>query len=143
MTDPWSRMISYHFLNQTNRKNFFTNDTAHGAGQLWSDVPLIPVYQQHQAPFPIIVADSRPVGSNLTTLLSLDPTVYEVPSTRHFLKQSSEVAVDISFGICILRPKPVCGYEPHLRRHAFIQRKAGERNGVCDGVRPNRFHHGD
>ncbi|KAG6830791.1 hypothetical protein H0H92_014640 [Tricholoma furcatifolium] len=78
LTDPWSRMISYHFLNQTNRQNFFTNDTAHGAGQLWSDIPQIPAYQQHQTPFPIIVADSRPVSSNLTTTLSLESTVYEI-----------------------------------------------------------------
>jgi hypothetical protein len=32
ITDPWGRMISYHFLNQTTRGNFFTNSTAHGAG---------------------------------------------------------------------------------------------------------------
>ncbi|KAG6868104.1 hypothetical protein C0993_007514 [Termitomyces sp. T159_Od127] len=78
LTDPWARMISYHFLNQTNRANFFTNDTAHGAGQLWSNIPLIPAYQQFQTPFPIIVADSRPVGSNLTTALSPDSTVFEI-----------------------------------------------------------------
>lgn len=78
MTDPWARMISYHFLNQTTRGNFFTNDTAHGAGQLWSQIPLIPAFQQYQTPFPIVVSDSRPVGSNLTTALSLDPVVYEV-----------------------------------------------------------------
>ncbi|KAG5716751.1 Lysophospholipase 3 [Termitomyces sp. T112] len=78
LTDPWARMISYHFLNQTNRANFFTNDTAHGAGQLWSNIPLIPAYQQFQTPFPIIVADSRPVGSNLTTVLSPDSTVFEI-----------------------------------------------------------------
>lgn len=71
-------MISYHFLNQTTRANFFTNDTAHGAGQLWSNIPLIPAYQQFQTPFPIIVADSRPVGSNLTTALSPESTVFEV-----------------------------------------------------------------
>ncbi|TFK44639.1 phospholipase B [Crucibulum laeve] len=78
MTDPWARMISYHFLNQTSRKNVFTNDTAHGAGQLWSHIPQIPAYAQYQTPFPIIVTDSRPVGSNLTTSLSLDPVVYEI-----------------------------------------------------------------
>ncbi|GLB40375.1 putative cytoplasmic phospholipase A2, catalytic subunit [Lyophyllum shimeji] len=78
LTDPWSRMISYHFLNQTDRKNFFTNDSSHGAGQLWSNIPLIPAYRQYQTPFPIVVADSRPVGSNLTTALSLDPVVYEI-----------------------------------------------------------------
>ena len=75
ITDPWARMISYHFLNQTTRSNFFTNDTAHGAGQLWSDIPLLPSYQQKQTPFPLIMADSRPVGSNLTTLLAPEPVV--------------------------------------------------------------------
>ncbi|KAJ6586847.1 phospholipase B [Mycena vulgaris] len=78
ITDPWSRAISYHFLNQTNRQNFFTNSTAHGAGQLWSDIPQIPAFQQGLTPFPLIVTDSRPVGSNLTTALSLDPVVYEI-----------------------------------------------------------------
>ncbi|KAI0256379.1 phospholipase B [Lactifluus subvellereus] len=78
LTDPWSRMISYHFLNQTTRNNFFTNDSAHGAGQLWSDVPQIPSWQQHLVPFPIIQADSRPVDSNLTTLLSPSSVVYEM-----------------------------------------------------------------
>jgi lysophospholipase len=78
ITDPWSRMISYHFLNQTNRPNFFSNDTAHGAGQLWSRIPDVPAFQSHLAPFPIAVADSRPVGSNLTTTLPLEPVVYEI-----------------------------------------------------------------
>jgi lysophospholipase len=78
MTDPWSRMISYHFLNQTVRENFFSNDSAHGAGQLWSEVPLLSSWQQHQVPFPIIQADSRPVDSDLTTILGPESTVYEV-----------------------------------------------------------------
>lgn len=74
-------MISYHFLNQTHRGNFFTNESAHGAGQLWSDVPLIPSWQQHLVPFPIIQADSRPVGSNSTASLDPASTVYEVSGT--------------------------------------------------------------
>lgn len=78
LTDPWSRMISYHFLNQTSRKNFFSNDTAHGAGQLFSQIPQIPAFQQQLTPFPILVADSRPVGSNSTTVLSPSAIVYEV-----------------------------------------------------------------
>ncbi|KAI0268896.1 phospholipase B [Gloeopeniophorella convolvens] len=78
LTDTWARMISYHFLNQTTRDNFFTNDTAHGAGQLWSQVPNIPTWLQHLVPFPIIQADSRPVGSNLTTALAPEPVVYEI-----------------------------------------------------------------
>jgi lysophospholipase len=75
-------MISYHFLNQTSRGNFFTNDSAHGAGQLWSDVPLIPSWQQHLVPFPIIQADSRPVGSDSTASLDPASTVYEVNGGR-------------------------------------------------------------
>ncbi|KAI0028749.1 phospholipase B [Vararia minispora EC-137] len=78
LTDPWARMISYHFLNQTDRNNFFTNSSAHGAGQLWSQILLNPLFQQHMVPFPVIQADSRPVGSNLTTLLSPDSIVYEM-----------------------------------------------------------------
>lgn len=71
-------MISYHFLNQTTRGNFFTNETAHGAGQLWSRIPEIPAYAKKQTPFPIIMADSRPVGSNSTALLTPEPVVYEI-----------------------------------------------------------------
>ncbi|KAJ7262254.1 phospholipase B [Mycena haematopus] len=78
ITDPWARAISYHFLNQTNRQNFFTNTTAHGAGQLWSDIPSIPAFQQQITPFPLIVADSRPSGSNLTVSLSPESVVYEI-----------------------------------------------------------------
>ncbi|KAJ7123198.1 phospholipase B [Mycena epipterygia] len=78
ITDPWARAISYHFLNQTNRQNFFTNATAHGAGQLWSDIPQIPAFQQNLTPFPLIVTDSRPVGSNLTTALGPESVVYEI-----------------------------------------------------------------
>ncbi|KAI0314922.1 phospholipase B [Amylostereum chailletii] len=78
LTDPWARMISYHFLNQTTRGNFFTNDSSHGAGQLWSSFPQTTVWQQHAAPFPIIQADSRPAGSNLTTALAPEPVVYEI-----------------------------------------------------------------
>ncbi|KAJ7647403.1 phospholipase B [Roridomyces roridus] len=78
ITDPWARMISYHFLNQSSRQDFFTNSTAHGAGQLWSDIPQIPAFQQKLTPFPLIVADSRPANSNSTTALSPDPIVYEI-----------------------------------------------------------------
>ncbi|KAF8919942.1 phospholipase B [Mucidula mucida] len=78
LTDPWARMISYHFLNQTSRSNFFSNDSAHGAGQLWTDIPNIPSFRDLQVPFPLVVADSRPVGSNLTTTLDLDAVVYEI-----------------------------------------------------------------
>jgi lysophospholipase len=73
-------MISYHFLNQTTRDNFLTNDTAHGAGQLWSQIPRLPSYQNFEAPFPMVVANARPSGSNSTAALDLAATVYEVRS---------------------------------------------------------------
>ena len=87
MTDIWGRMVSYHFLNGTTRDNFFTNQTGHGAGELWSRVSLLPSYQDHSIPFPIIVADS--VGSNETntTSLSLNNAVYEVGTTIPFPQQ--------------------------------------------------------
>ena len=75
-------MISYHFLNQTSRDNFFTNDTGHGAGQLWHEMLSIPSFAQRQTPFPLIMADSRPVGSNSTAALPPGPIVYEVTVLR-------------------------------------------------------------
>ena len=71
-------MISYHFLNGTTRGNFYTNDTSHGAGQLWSQIPLLPNFQNNTMPFPIITADSRQAGSGITTPIPLNSTVYEV-----------------------------------------------------------------
>ncbi|EPQ56964.1 hypothetical protein GLOTRDRAFT_73425 [Gloeophyllum trabeum ATCC 11539] len=62
----------------TTRSNFFTNDSAHGAGQLWSQIPETPAFQQYIPPFPIVMSDSRPVGSNLTTALTPEPVVYEM-----------------------------------------------------------------
>ncbi|THH05817.1 hypothetical protein EW145_g4517 [Phellinidium pouzarii] len=58
--------------------NFFTNDSSHGAGILWSNMPNIPAFANHSLPFPIIMADSRPIGSNLTTILANTATVYEI-----------------------------------------------------------------
>lgn len=75
VTDLWGRAVSYHFLNQTTRTNFYTNDTAHGAGQLWSQITLLPSYTNQSMPFPIIVADSLP--SNSPSVVSLDSVVYE------------------------------------------------------------------
>jgi len=104
-TDFWSRMISFHFLNQTTRENFFTINSAHGAGLLWSNIPLIPAYQQHQTPFPIIVANSRPVDSNLAAAPSLNSTVYEVCITPVLVKideLNPQHFLDYSDGTCIL-----------------------------------------
>ena len=82
ISDLWGRALSYHFLNQTTRSNFYTNNTGHGAGQLWSQIPLLPSYANQSMPFPIIAADSLPSGSN-STVVSLDSVVYEA-STRAF-----------------------------------------------------------
>ncbi|KAG7446364.1 phospholipase B [Guyanagaster necrorhizus] len=111
ITDPWSRMISYHFLNQTDRMNFFTNDTGHGAGQLWSHIPDIPAFQNHQFPFPLVVADSRPVGSNLTTTLDLDAVVYEItPFELASYDPNLSAAVNLSFaGTHLSNGKPENG----------------------------------
>ncbi|KIJ18736.1 hypothetical protein PAXINDRAFT_129113 [Paxillus involutus ATCC 200175] len=83
VTDLWGRMISYHFLNQTTRSNFFTNNTGHGAGQLWSQIPFLPSYANQSVPFPIIVADSLPSGSNATAVLPLDSIVYELTPVEY------------------------------------------------------------
>ena len=105
LTDPWARIISYHFLNQTNRNNFFSNNSAHGAGQLWSDIPDIPTFQQYLMPVPIAVSDSRPGGDNATTFLGLDATV-------------SEVNDSISYILCSyfteITPFELASYDPSL-----------------------------
>jgi hypothetical protein len=118
-------MISYHFLNQTSRANFFTNDTAHGAGQLWSSVPLLPSWQQHLVPFPIIQADSQPVGSNLTTLST--STVYEVNFSRslRMTKWSLMCNADDPHGVWILGSSTFRDGKHHLRRDALNQWTTG------------------
>lgn len=56
-------MLSYHFLNSTTRDNFFTNDTEHGAGILWSNLIFTNAFQTKELPFPLVVAASRLAGS--------------------------------------------------------------------------------
>ncbi|KIY53628.1 hypothetical protein FISHEDRAFT_32937 [Fistulina hepatica ATCC 64428] len=70
--------LSYHFLNGTTEVNFFTNDSAHGAGQLWSRIPSSDIFQNYSVPYPIVIADSRPVGSNYDSNTTLNATVYEL-----------------------------------------------------------------
>lgn len=77
ITDLWGRALSYHFLNQTTSNNFYTNSTGHGAGQLWSQTPLLPSYANRSIPFPIIAADSIPSASTPTSAVSLESVVYE------------------------------------------------------------------
>ncbi|KAF9782507.1 phospholipase B [Thelephora terrestris] len=78
ITDVWSRMLSYHFFNQTTRANFFTDDTSHGAGQLWSNLPRSSMFQGFNVPVPLIVFDSRPSGTKTNGYTPLDVPVYEV-----------------------------------------------------------------
>ncbi|KIY70399.1 hypothetical protein CYLTODRAFT_347742 [Cylindrobasidium torrendii FP15055 ss-10] len=78
LTDLWARALSYHMLNGTTRDNFFDSDnTAHGAGQLWSGIVNVPAYHNHEAPFPIIVVDSRPDAESTGGNTSLNALVYE------------------------------------------------------------------
>ncbi|KAF9241566.1 phospholipase B [Melanogaster broomeanus] len=82
VTDLWGRMVSYHFSNQTTRDNYFTNNTGHGAGQLWSQIPLLASYANQSIPFPVVVSGSLPSSSN-ASVLPLESTVYEA-SIRSF-----------------------------------------------------------
>ncbi|THV07356.1 phospholipase B [Dendrothele bispora CBS 962.96] len=111
ITDPWARMISYRFLNQTSRDNIFTNDTAHGAGQLWSNIPDIPAFQQHLLPIPILVTDSRPSTSNDTRVLGLDSTVYEItPFELASFDPSLSAGANISYaGTHLVEGRPANG----------------------------------
>jgi lysophospholipase len=82
ITDVWSRMLSYHFLNQTSRANFFTDDSSHGAGQLWSNLPSNSMFQEYNVPVPLIVFDSRPSGVEIDGYTPLNVPVYEVCRRR-------------------------------------------------------------
>lgn len=72
LTDIWSCALAYHFLTGlgdpsttdtiTSLNNFFTNDTSHGKGILWSDMINIPTFQTREFPLPIVVATTRPPG---------------------------------------------------------------------------------
>ncbi|KAH9066924.1 lysophospholipase, partial [Lactarius vividus] len=42
LANPWVHMISYCFLNQTDCKNFFTNDSTQDTDQLWSQFSMTP-----------------------------------------------------------------------------------------------------
>jgi lysophospholipase len=78
LTDAWSRALSFHFLNQTTRENFFTNDSQHGANLLWSHIPDSRSFQDRLVPLPLTVAMARPGGSKQSVdLLSQDEPVYE------------------------------------------------------------------
>ncbi|KAF9017220.1 phospholipase B [Hymenopellis radicata] len=98
LVDPWARALSYHFLNQTSRSNFFTDDSPHGAGQLWSDIPLSSSYQNHDGPFPIILANSRPNNDTSVGFLTPAAPVYEIsPLELASFDPSLSAAADLKF----------------------------------------------
>ncbi|KIJ52232.1 hypothetical protein M422DRAFT_156921 [Sphaerobolus stellatus SS14] len=78
ITDPWSRLLSYHFLNGTTRDNFFTNSSAHGAGLLLSDIPTTTAFKSRSMPFPIIVADSEANTDIVDDRPGLKSVVFEI-----------------------------------------------------------------
>jgi len=78
LTDAWSRMLSYHFLNQTSRANFFTDDSSHGAGQLWSNLPRNSMFEEYNVPLPLVIFNSRPSGMKVNGFTPHNIPVYEV-----------------------------------------------------------------
>jgi lysophospholipase len=64
ITDIWGRALSHQFVNLTNG----------GPGLTLDDVRNYDVFQTHQMPFPIIVADGRAPN---TTILNTNSTVFE------------------------------------------------------------------
>ncbi|KAI0313929.1 phospholipase B [Amylostereum chailletii] len=80
ITDIWARLLSYHFLNGTTRDNFFSDETAHGAGQRWSQITSLSAFQNHIPPFPIVVANSLPnnISADNDDPPSLQDVVYEI-----------------------------------------------------------------
>lgn len=80
LTDIWSLALSYHLFPGTSLSNFFSSDSPHGSGTLYSSIRSTSSFSSHILPFPITVIDSRPPGfENLPpgTNLPLNATVYE------------------------------------------------------------------
>jgi lysophospholipase len=79
--DFWARALSYHFLPGTTSANFFTKDAPnHAAALTFSSVTSLPAFQNHLAPFPIIVGDAYSVNRfpGDVGYVPLTRTVYEV-----------------------------------------------------------------
>ena len=119
VTDLWSLGLAYHFLSGlgasnmvdsiTTTDNFFTNETSHGAGILWSDMTDLPVFQSHQFPIPIVVVDSLPVAKlPPNTAVFLNSTSYEfTPWELGSYDPNLSAFVDVRFmGTSLLDGKP-------------------------------------
>jgi len=113
--------LAYHFLTGlgdrtkadtiTSQGNFFTNDTSHGAGVLWSHMVNIPTFQKRELPLPIVVANTRPLGfSKLspTPDIPLNSTQYEfTPWELGSYDPNLSAFVDVRFmGTHLVNGKP-------------------------------------
>jgi lysophospholipase len=121
LTDIWSCALAYHFLTGlgepskadtiTSQANFFTNDTSHGAGILWSHMVNIPTFQKRELPLPIVVAATRPSGfAQLSPIpdIPLNSTQYEfTPWELGSYDPDLSAFVDIRFmGTHLVNGKP-------------------------------------
>ncbi|KAK6460816.1 lysophospholipase [Scheffersomyces coipomensis] len=66
ITDPWARTLSYQLLTNSN--------PLEGSALCYSDIVNLDSFQNHQAPFPIVVSDSRAPGQ---LLLDSNSTIFE------------------------------------------------------------------
>ncbi|TDL15101.1 lysophospholipase [Rickenella mellea] len=69
VNDVWARALARHFINGTSGVDFFSNTSAHGAGILFSQLTGVPSLANHQAPLPIVVADSKSSRQNDSAIL--------------------------------------------------------------------------
>ncbi|KIJ28678.1 hypothetical protein M422DRAFT_784491 [Sphaerobolus stellatus SS14] len=78
LTDLWSSMLAYHFINGTTSDNFYTNDTSHGSSFLWSSLRNTSAFQNQKMAFPIMTLHTQtPTNGNELQAWS-QRMVYEV-----------------------------------------------------------------
>lgn len=66
ITDIWGRALSYQLL---------SNYTEAGVDVCWSDIRDLPLFKNHEMPFPVVVADGRTPGEYI---ISGNSTVFEI-----------------------------------------------------------------
>ena len=87
LTDVLSGGLAYHFLSGlgdpnstdtiTTEENFFTNDTSHGTGIIWSNMINIPTFQKREFPLPIVAAAARTPAPSNASQGALSSTQFE------------------------------------------------------------------
>ncbi|KIP06142.1 hypothetical protein PHLGIDRAFT_468918 [Phlebiopsis gigantea 11061_1 CR5-6] len=75
IADVWARTLSRHFVNGTTAANFLDPNFTHGAGETFSSLVNLPIFQAHQIPFPIVIGDTLSTHENDSTIVTGD----EVP----------------------------------------------------------------